>query len=135
MPRSAQAPPAKREAPLAPRPRQIENWWKTITYNRDPSFKNLAILLHLIKKFLIVGSPSVTKIIISHAIYIDLCSQLWADQLTYNYVNRCTQIWGWYYYFCFFLYFFQTVNIIKKTFLSKLQRNNYSKKFIQLFNY
>ena len=77
-PRGPPPQPPKREAPLAPRQAQpqIENWWKTITYNRDPSFKNLAILLHLIKKFLIVGSPSVTKIIISHAICIDLCSQL-----------------------------------------------------------
>ena len=70
--------PPKREAPLAPRPapQPIENWCKTITYNRDPSFKNLAIVIHLIKRFLIVGSLSVTKIIISHAICIDLCTQL-----------------------------------------------------------
>jgi hypothetical protein len=78
QPPKREAPLAPREAPLAPRqaPQPIENWCKTITYNRDPSFKNLAIVIHLIKKFLIVGSPSVTKIIISHAICIDLCSQL-----------------------------------------------------------
>jgi hypothetical protein len=77
-PRGPPPQPPKREAPLAPRqaPQQIENWWKTITYNRDPSFKNLAIVIHLIKKFLIVGSLSVTKIIVSHAICIDLYSQL-----------------------------------------------------------
>jgi hypothetical protein len=68
----------RRPAPLAPKPTapEIENWCKKTTYIRDPAFKNLAILLHLIKKFLIVGSPRVTKIIISHAICIDLCSQL-----------------------------------------------------------
>ncbi len=87
-PRGPPPPPPKREAPLAPRPmllqqqqqqqqqQLIENWCKKTTYIRDPSFKNLAILLHLIKKFLIVGSRSITKIIISHAICIDLCSQL-----------------------------------------------------------
>jgi hypothetical protein len=71
-------PTTKRAAPLAPRPppQQITNWWRTITYIRDPSFTNLAIIIHLIKKFVIVGSPSVTIIITSHAIGIDLCSQL-----------------------------------------------------------
>jgi hypothetical protein len=77
MPRLAARPP-KRPAPLAPRPTPppIENWCKTKTYIRDPSFKNLAIISHLIKKILIVESLSVTKIIISHAICIDLYSQL-----------------------------------------------------------
>ena len=74
MQRQAAEPP-KRPAPLAPR-LPIENWCKTKTHIRDHSFKNLAIILHLIKKFLIVGSLSVTKIIISHAICIDLCTQL-----------------------------------------------------------
>ena len=78
MPRLAAQPPPKRAAPLAPRPTPppIENWCKKTTYTRDPSFTNLAIIIHLIKKNLIVGSLSVTKIIISHAIGIDLCSQL-----------------------------------------------------------
>ena len=77
-PRGPPPQPPKREAPLAPRQAQpqIENWWKTITYNRDPSFKNLAIITHLIKKNLKVGSLSVTKIIISHRSGIHLCSQL-----------------------------------------------------------
>ncbi len=73
-PRPAAEPP-KRPAPLAPR-LPIENWCKTKTHIRDLSFKNLTIILYLIKKFLIVGSLSVSKIIISHGIGIDLCSQL-----------------------------------------------------------
>ena len=87
---SASAPPTvhvramPRAPPLAaPKPQQqqqqqqqIENWCKKTTYIRDTSFKNLAIIIHLIKKNLIVGSLSVTKIIISHAICIDLYSQL-----------------------------------------------------------
>jgi hypothetical protein len=82
-PRGPPPPLPKREAPLAPRPtlqqqqqQQIENWCKKTTYIRDPSFTNLNIIIHLIKKYLIVGSLSVTKIIISLAIGIDLCSQL-----------------------------------------------------------
>jgi hypothetical protein len=88
---TASAPPAvqlvgplPRAAPLASKPilqqqqqqQQLENWCKTKTYIRDPSFKNLAIILYLIKKILIVESLSVTKIIISHAICKDLYSQL-----------------------------------------------------------